>query len=1119
MHHRTLLIAVALMAACDSILLAQAERAVSWNNYFREEVASAAEQTKSDLDAVTKENWESLRQTWRSELRLMLGIEPPPERTDLETTVTGTLHHAGLTIQRLHYQSRPGLYVTANLYLPQGEPPKDGWPAVLYVCGHAKVDSNGRLLGNKTAYHHHGLWFARHATACLIIDTVQLGELQGEHHGTYKLGRWDWISRGYTPAGVEAWNAIRGLDLLESWPGINSKQMGITGRSGGGAYSWFAAALDDRIRVVVPVAGITDLENHIVDNCVEGHCDCMYFVNYFGWDYPKLAALIAPRPLLLANSDHDTIFPLSGVMRTHDALAKLYRRLGATDQFGLLISPGPHLDTQELQVGAFKWLLKNLHGTDVIIDSPALKELTPNQLAVFDHETPKGDRVASVGQWFAANASRERTAHADAKALVSALSNTALRLPLRELKNAPQFSSVGSGQCAAGQWQLFQAPAAGGLPISVLAVRGENPDKAVVHVGHFTHSLALTINNASEQLESDASKALVANDAKATHYFIHSRTDASNFGATLKDRTQTIRRFYLLGQMPDQLVLSDLLCGLKFIRSTENFANRRNLCVTGQDRTAPIAALAGLICSSKIDAELPTVDKLIVTNYPKDDEVGPSIPGLLRETSFKELLAVAKKHFQVKENSSDLDWTSKGLVNSSDEPQQATGMRMVELGSDRVRVFVRATRWPLPNLADLPALEFEQPAKSGKQNRYPILPSSGVEGLQYAVPGVKAEARVGYKAANERQWKYTDWKVVDETSDYSSITSLDGLQSSTSYEIRTQVKRVGGDGPISSLTGSFRTLPKASEPLKQRFRLAVGTCQDFPDRDGPYGFDLYRTMISRNTDIFVMAGDVVYYDAMARTIPLANYHWQRTYGLPTLVNFHKQVPTYFLKDDHDTYVNDSWPGAKLEWTEEFTFEDGQEIFAYQTGLPSPAYRTINVSNDLQLWFMEGRDYRSPNNAPDGPEKSIWGETQKSWLKKTLAESTAKFKVLISPTPIVGPDRDNKKDNHSNVVFANEGQTIRKMLSGFPNLVTVCGDRHWQYHSIDPSTGLHEFSVGPASDRHAGGWNPKDFRKEFHQFLRVGGGYLEIEYEPTDGPTLTLRHFDTRGVEQHAHQLK
>ena len=172
--------------------------------------------------------------------------------------------------------------------------------------------------------------------------------------------------------------------------------MGITGRSGGGAYSWYAAALDDRIRVAVPVAGITDLQNHVIDGCVEGHCDCMFMINYFGWDYSKVAALIAPRPLLLANSDNDTIFPLDGVMRTHESIAKVYGKLGASSNLGLLITPGPHQDTQELQVGAFKWLLRNLTGTEPIIDTPALKELTPEQLAVFDHQTPADERVTSA---------------------------------------------------------------------------------------------------------------------------------------------------------------------------------------------------------------------------------------------------------------------------------------------------------------------------------------------------------------------------------------------------------------------------------------------------------------------------------------------------------------------------------------------------------------------------------------------------------------------------------------------------------------------------------------------------------------------------------------------------
>lgn len=53
----------------------------------------------------------------------------------------------------------------------------------------------------------------------------------------------------------------------------------MTGRSGGGIYTWWVGALDHRVKVAVPVAGITSLRNHVVEGCVEGHCDCMYQIN------------------------------------------------------------------------------------------------------------------------------------------------------------------------------------------------------------------------------------------------------------------------------------------------------------------------------------------------------------------------------------------------------------------------------------------------------------------------------------------------------------------------------------------------------------------------------------------------------------------------------------------------------------------------------------------------------------------------------------------------------------------------------------------------------------------------------------------------------------------------
>jgi hypothetical protein len=1008
--------------------------------------------------------------------------------------------------------------VAANLYQPQGDAPEAGWPAVLYVCGHARVESNGRLQGNKTGYHHHGLWFARHGVACMIIDTVQLGELHGEHHGTYKLGRWDWVSRGYTPAGVEAWNAIRGLDVLEAWPGIDAKRMGITGRSGGGAYSWYAAALDDRIRVAVPVAGITDLQNHVVDGCVEGHCDCMYMINYFGWDYAKLAALVAPRPLLFANSDSDGIFPLDGVLRTHRSLAKVYAKLGASHNLGLLITPGPHKDTQELQVGAFKWLLQNLLGQEPVIDSPALKELAPEQLAVFDRETPADERVTGASNEFTQAAAPETDPEQAAKKWVDLwlpnLQETALKLPLRNLNDVQRFALASSGDSKIGAWNALRSPTADDQGIYMVALNAGGPGPAHVHVGAVDH-FEITADGIAEFLDSDEARRLISGDAAAQHYFVQSRSASwQSKAGSLKNRIHTIRRFYLLGQMPEQLALADTLNCLTWIGGT---AGAQEIRLSGSGRSAAIATIAGLLCHSAVHPDLPQIVELRVHDYPQDAESGPSLPGLGRIADFPSLLAAARGSFKVAESQATPSQPPQPLVDSASEPQQATGMRIIEVDRDRATVWIRATRWSLPNLGDMAELSFEKPAHKDTHNMGPKLPPSGVDGLRFAVPGVRAEVRASYRVLGQGTWFNTDWVQVDGDTDFSALVNLTDLQADTPYEVRTAARAVGGEA-TATLTGRFKTLPSAE--AESAFRLAVGTCQAFPDRDGPHGFDVYRAMLARGTDAFVMAGDVVYYDQLARSVPLAHYHWQQTYGLPTLVNFHRQVPTYFLKDDHDTYVNDSWPGMRFDWTESFTFEDGQRIFRQQTGLPTPAYRTFQVGRDLQVWMMEGRDHRSPNEAPDGPAKSLWGAEQKAWLARSLTDSSAKFKIVISPTPIVGPDRANKRDNHANTVFATEGNEVRKLLAAHPNLVTVCGDRHWQYHSVDPTTGLHEFSVGPISDRHAGGWDPEDYRASTHRFLRVAGGYLEIELGGSqDARTLALRHLDTHGNEQHSHILK
>ncbi len=354
----------------------------------------------------TLDDWNAKQGEYRRQLREMLGLDPLPEKTDLKPVITGKLEHDEFVVEKLHFQSRPGLYVTGNLYLPKKI--AGPLPTILYVCGHGRVVVDGVPIGAKASYQHHGAWFARNGYACLTIDTLQLGEIEGIHHGTHRYGMWWWLNRGYTPAGVEAWNCVRALDYLETRPEVDKDRFGVTGRSGGGAYSWWIAALDERIQCAVPTAGITDLQNHVVDGCVEGHCDCMYMLNTYRWDYPQVAALVAPRPLLISNTDTDGIFPLDGVVRTFEQVRRIYRlheaaEKGAGAKVALNIAAGPHKDTQELQTSAFRWFNHHLKGDDSLIDTRAPKLFPPEQLKVFN-KLPEDQINTKIHETFVAKA-------------------------------------------------------------------------------------------------------------------------------------------------------------------------------------------------------------------------------------------------------------------------------------------------------------------------------------------------------------------------------------------------------------------------------------------------------------------------------------------------------------------------------------------------------------------------------------------------------------------------------------------------------------------------------------------------------------------------------------------
>ncbi len=546
-------------------------------DYFRNKTAVLAERCLADIK--TLEDWKSHRAEYRRQLQEMLGLWPMPQRTDLKPVVTGKIEHDEFTVEKLHFQASPQLYVTANLYLPrQLEQPA---PAILYVCGHSRQFTNGISYGNKVGYQHHGAWFARNGYVCLLIDTLQLGEIEGLHHGTYREGMWWWNSRGYTPAGVEAWFGIRALDYLCSRPEVDKERIGMTGRSGGGSYTWTVAALDDRVKVAAPVAGITDLQNQVVDGCVEGHCDCMFFVNTFRWDFPQLAALLAPRPLLIANSDKDTIFPLEGVVRLHDKVRRIYRLHGAEKNLGLLITEGPHSDTQALPVPVFRWFNRFLKGEQPLIEMAAKKFFSPEQLKVFD-QLPADAVNQSIQSSFVAKAgtlSAEELKAQRQSLLATLKEKTFGGWPAEDMPlDAKRGFSVERDGLRFSAWdfrsqhdvtlRFYVLESAAGKPAESVALNALDPVTWPAWLGALRVGFASELReeldsaggaaSAEQPGEFDKLKSELARSAVALAFLAPRGVGLTAWSGDARKQTQIRRRFMLLGQTLDGMRVWDL---------------------------------------------------------------------------------------------------------------------------------------------------------------------------------------------------------------------------------------------------------------------------------------------------------------------------------------------------------------------------------------------------------------------------------------------------------------------------------------------------------------------------------------------------------------------------------
>ena len=454
-----------------------------------------------------------------------------------------------------------------------------------------------------------------------------------------------------------------------------------------------------------------------------------------------------------------------------------------------------------------------------------------------------------------------------------------------------------------------------------------------------------------------------------------------------------------------------------------------------------------------------------------------------------------------------LSWRQSLFFNPKKSAQTAselfftTGCKTAEVTSRSAILWTRlcAQEKPNPVTHQRQEIVFRHPIDFNENG--PVAQMDG------AVQGTPGQIRATLISGTRRM--RSDWYEAGAEHDFTAKLPFRDLKPGTQYQVLWEA-RSDARGAIASTTTDFTTAP--DEENSQPIQLVTSTCQYFWSHDdAERGFSTYDSMARLNPDFFVQTGDYVYYDKpgpLAKNLEKARHKWHAMDAWPALKEFYHKVPVYMLKDDHDLLDDDADPASPAYG--DLTFEEGLSVWRENVPLADKPYRTFRWGKDLQIWLTEGREYRTPNKTADNPGKTIWGEEQKKWFQQTVEASDATFKILFSPTPIVGPDREKKTDNHANAAFQTEGAWLRGYLARQKNMYVVNGDRHWQYVSVDAETGLMEFGSGPVSDFHAQGWPEDEVRPE-HRFLRVKGGFLGIKiFNDTGIPTAVFTHYDVDG---------
>jgi len=534
------------------------------------------------------EEWQSKYPGRRTQLIEMLGLQGrdlDESRTPPKFTITGEIQDEGFRIIKLFYESAPNILVPANLYVPDDM--SDPGPAILYVAGHAH--------NQKSKYQTHARSFAQNGFVCLIIETIQRGEIEGEHLGAESLGWFHWYSKGYHPGGVEVLNGMRAIDLLCQLPEVDKSRIGVTGISGGGSQSWYLPAIDPRIQAAAAVAGAGSLEGQICQRTIDDHCDCMMPINTYGIDFSDIGALIAPRPFMLAQTTGDGYYSIEAVRKLYEKTKKIYSLYDAENNLRMVEAPGGHSygENEEFRSTILSFFLSELaHKGELnksLINPDLNQKWTEEELKVFLDGVPPQDQTKEIQNLFVdlaeappieklsqVNAYRDGVKDFLLKRTFRAFPEIPVPLQIRTEFSATDFGEYGTEQ--------FSFVTEKGWRLRLTMQRRQSPDVAA--------AVILVLRNANE--ERWASNSLVSGSDKSINiaYFEARGIGESGWDPSLQWHIR--RAAAWTGRTIASMRVYDVMRCIHALRQISGI-DPNNICLAAQGEMVAVAAYAALL--------------------------------------------------------------------------------------------------------------------------------------------------------------------------------------------------------------------------------------------------------------------------------------------------------------------------------------------------------------------------------------------------------------------------------------------------------------------------------------------------------------------------------------------